>query len=366
MLTKADDYPIHQLPTPISEVGTERNFYDRYFFNGYSHDGEVFFATALCVYPNLNIMDGSFVLVIDGEQHNFRYSRILNQERLDTKVGSLEIKIIEPLHKLQVSIGDEDKGIVAELNFEARFSAVQEPRMTIKNGPRVSMDSTRMTQHGNWSGFIKFKDRKINLNENKFLGSRDRSWGIRPVGQPDSQMLVPLKAPQFYWLWAPANFQDFSTHAYFVDDEDGLPTNKHSVIQESSDKEAEVLLNTEKKTEYLKGTRRISNLEIKSQRNDGSEISLIIKPKYHIYMCGLGYMHPEWGHGFFKGENESSYDVYKLNEDPHDPPYLHIQAISEFSFFEGSQTKKGIGVVEQLFIGPHKPSGFKELFDGSN
>ena len=54
MLTKADDYPIHQLPTPVSEVGTERNFYDRYFFNGYSSDGEVFFATALCLYPNLN------------------------------------------------------------------------------------------------------------------------------------------------------------------------------------------------------------------------------------------------------------------------------------------------------------------------
>ena len=101
MLTKADDYPIHQLPTPVSEVGTERNFYDRYFFNGYSSDGEVFFATALCLYPNLNIMDGSFVLVIDGVQHNFRYSRILNQERLDTKVGSLEIKILEPLKTLQ-------------------------------------------------------------------------------------------------------------------------------------------------------------------------------------------------------------------------------------------------------------------------
>jgi len=31
MLTKADDYPIHQLPIPVSEVGSERNFYDRYF-----------------------------------------------------------------------------------------------------------------------------------------------------------------------------------------------------------------------------------------------------------------------------------------------------------------------------------------------
>ena len=47
MLTKADDYPIHQLSLPVSEVGTERNFYDRYFFNGYSKDGKVFFAVLL-------------------------------------------------------------------------------------------------------------------------------------------------------------------------------------------------------------------------------------------------------------------------------------------------------------------------------
>ena len=43
MITKADDYPIHQLPHPVSEVGTERNFYDRYFFNGYSKKDDFYF-----------------------------------------------------------------------------------------------------------------------------------------------------------------------------------------------------------------------------------------------------------------------------------------------------------------------------------
>ena len=111
MITKGDDYPIHQLPIPIAEVGTERNFYDRYFFNGYSEDGSIFFATALCVYPNLNLIDGSFVFVIDGMQHNFRYSDILNQERLDTSVGSLKVKVVEPLKELRIEVDDKDKGL---------------------------------------------------------------------------------------------------------------------------------------------------------------------------------------------------------------------------------------------------------------
>jgi hypothetical protein len=30
MLTRGDDYPIHQTPEPIAYAGTDRNFYDRY------------------------------------------------------------------------------------------------------------------------------------------------------------------------------------------------------------------------------------------------------------------------------------------------------------------------------------------------
>src|SRR5215470_16050286 len=46
MLTKGDDYPIHQTPEPIAYSGSDRNFYDRYFFNGYSPDGSEFIAVA--------------------------------------------------------------------------------------------------------------------------------------------------------------------------------------------------------------------------------------------------------------------------------------------------------------------------------
>ena len=35
MLSKGDDYPIHQSPEPIAFAGQSRNFYDRYFSNGY-------------------------------------------------------------------------------------------------------------------------------------------------------------------------------------------------------------------------------------------------------------------------------------------------------------------------------------------
>ncbi len=363
MLTKGDDFPIHQLPVPISEVGTERNFYDRYFFNGYNNDGEIFFAIAMCVYPNLNLIDGSFVLVAGGIQHNFRYSRVLGQERMNTEVGALKVEVIEPLKKIKITIDDKKYDISASLEFEGRFEPVQEPRMTLMNGPKVSMDSTRLTQHGRWTGNINFKETSVDVKPEEFFGTRDRSWGIRPVGSPDAQPVPPIKLPQFYWLWAPANFEEFSSHVYFVDNESGESTHSHSVLQMSSEQQTEVLGAPQKIITYEKNSRRVLKAEFYSQKVDGNEVRVIIEPKYRMFMCGLGYMHPEWGHGMYRGDNESMYDSYDLSEDPHDPPFLHVQAISDFTVSMNGQTSKGIGVLEELLIGKHKPSGFEGLLD---
>ncbi len=154
MLTKADDYPVHQLPEPIAISGTDRNFYDRYFFNGYTLDGHVFFACALGVYPHLNVMDAAFSVIVDGVQHNLRASRLLNSERMDTRVGPIQITVIEPLKILRVQVHDNEHGITADLTFDARAQAVEEPRFTYRQGPRTMMDYTRLTQNGLYEGHI--------------------------------------------------------------------------------------------------------------------------------------------------------------------------------------------------------------------
>ena len=94
MLTKADDFPIHQTPDPIAFSGTDRNFYDRYFFNGYAPDGSGFFAVAFGVYPHLNVADAHFTVIRDGVQHCLHASRELNMERMDLSVGPIEIMSI--------------------------------------------------------------------------------------------------------------------------------------------------------------------------------------------------------------------------------------------------------------------------------
>ena len=40
----------------------------------------------------------------------------------------------------------------------------------------------------------------IDIDQEKFVGTRDRSWGVRPVGAYDSQPTVPMSLLSFWWL----------------------------------------------------------------------------------------------------------------------------------------------------------------------
>lgn len=360
MLTAGDDYPIHQTPEPIAFSGTDRNFYDRYFFNGYSADGAVFFAAALGVYPQLDVMDASFSLLVDGRQHNVRASRRLHSERMDLRVGPIELAVIKPLQQLAVRLHDNDSGIVADLAFEGRHAPIEEPRFTRRQGARMFMDYTRMTQNGAWRGSIKIGGEKVDVDPAKVQGTRDRSWGIRPVGAPESQPPPQSGAPQFFWLWAPSNFADRVAFLHTNDDAEGAPWNRRAVVETPG------LARTEYERpqlslSYRSGTRRVSALEASL----GEKQTLRIEPIGRtFYMSGLGYTHPVWGHGRDHGELEIACDVLDtaaLNDNA--PEHMHIQALARTTLREGEREVHGMGVLEQLLIGPHAPSGFTSILD---
>jgi len=116
MLSKFDDYPIHQTPEPIAvTASTDRNAYDRYWFNGYTDDGEFYFGVGAALYPNLGIMDCGFSIVRDGEQHAFHASRRAPREPSQVQVGPFRIEIIEPLKALRVDYVKVDGTIVRNI-----------------------------------------------------------------------------------------------------------------------------------------------------------------------------------------------------------------------------------------------------------
>ena len=137
MLTPGDDYPLHQTPEPIAFAGTDRNFYDRYFFNGMSLDGSFFFAIAFGIYPQLDIMDGAFSVVMDGKQHILRVSKRMNGDRLNLTVGPLSIEIVQPLKTLRIRVAPNDGALSADITLQTRHDPIEEPRFTRRIGTRA-------------------------------------------------------------------------------------------------------------------------------------------------------------------------------------------------------------------------------------
>ncbi|MFY8239172.1 MAG: hypothetical protein ACOVK5_08020, partial [Ilumatobacteraceae bacterium] len=121
MLSSFDDYPIHQTSEPIAHPASgDPNHYDRYFFNGYSRDGKIFFAAAMGLYPNRHVVDASFSVVIAGEQINVHSSGRAPTDRMEcTKVGPIEIEIIVPLQRHRLTVDSPEHGVRADLTYDA-------------------------------------------------------------------------------------------------------------------------------------------------------------------------------------------------------------------------------------------------------
>ncbi|HEX7857718.1 MAG TPA: hypothetical protein VF503_28915 [Sphingobium sp.] len=360
MLTKADDYPIHQTPEPIAFSGSDRNFYDRYFFNGYSLGGDMFFAAALGVYPHLNIMDAAFAVRIGGRQYNIRGSRHLNMERMDTHVGPIRIEVVEPLKKLRIIVEDNEHGIAADVLFEGRSAPVEEPRSIRRNGPRVIMDITRMTQLGHYSGWIHAGGQEVRLESANVQGVRDRSWGVRHVGARDPQAMVPAQDHQFHWLWVPAQLEDRGFLFYVNEDRHGEAWNYGMVIVHD-DGRVEHLPGAEIDVTYQPGTRWPTHGTITTPGG----IRVDIEPEARFFMTGIGYLDPEWAHGINKGPLVIGYDEIDPKEVSYVPPHIYTQAFARLKMtLPDGSVQRGFGTFEALSMGPHARLGFKGMHGG--
>ena len=125
MLSKFDDYPIHQTLDPVAHpASSDRNVYDRYWFNGYADDGEFYFGVAMGLYANRGILDCGFSIVPDGEQHSFHGSRRAPAEPTDTTGGPCSSEVVDPMRRVRVRLEPNETGIECDLTFTARTACV--------------------------------------------------------------------------------------------------------------------------------------------------------------------------------------------------------------------------------------------------
>ena len=367
MITPFDDYPIHQTAQPIAHAASgDANHYDRYFFNGYTED--FYFGAAMGFYPNRGTMDAAFSMVQGGQQKSVFSSGRIPEDRTQTSLGPISIEVREPMRRLALEVEAPEQGLSASLEFVARTPALEEPRQVISDGPQLVMDVTRITQWGNWQGTIN-NGREIRLPEVTY-GTKDRSWGIRPVGAP-APGAPSHKLPQVFFLWSPINFDDFCTHFLVFENADGSRWQqslaKVPVLQKSSDPVcgSEVGISEFGSGRYdlqwASGLRRMETAGLEFVNLDGSTEPVELERVFDFRMRGIGYTHPEWSHGTWIDELAVGGEQFEVGElDNLDPSNIHVQTVVRAQW----QGRQGLGILEQMAFGEHAPTGLCEFLDG--
>jgi hypothetical protein len=195
---------------------------------------------------------------------------------------------------------------------------------------------------------------------------------VRGVGEPETGGAPRVPGGAFF-LWAPLFWDDHITHAIFFDGPKGEALVREGITAPLYASEAAVPASVEDgldqrmatarhRVKYVPGTRLAQSAEIDLVPLDGDIRTISLEPILKFQMKGLGYGHPEWGQGMWKGElatGAESFDPRQLN--PLEPWNLHTQQVVRAS----DGTRRGIGVLEQICVGPYAPAGFTEFFDGA-
>ena len=373
MLNKLDDFPIHQTPEPLAHPATsDRNVYDRTWFNGYAPDGSYYFGIGFAVYPHRGIIDCAFSVVqTGGLQHCFYGSRRAPAERTDMSIGPFRIEVIEPMRRMRVVLEDNESGITCDLTFSARTAAIQEGRQTLMSGTRRGMDATRFDQFGRWQGTVKHPEGQIDVQPDFCLGTKDRSWGVRNVGELDVGG-APGKPKGICFIWAPLFWDDHISHAIFFDGARGEPLVREGLVAPLYKTEADIpsvedglvdrKLTARHRILYHPGTRLASSAEIDLVELDQGQRTIKLEPVLKFMMKGLGYLHPEWGQGMWKGEFATGHESF----DPRQLDDLALENIHTQQVVKASDgEREGVGVLEQIVIGPYEPAGFSGFLDGA-
>jgi hypothetical protein len=371
VLSRFDDYPIHQTTDPIRiPATTDRHTYDRYWFNGYSGDGEFYFGVGAALYPNLGIMDCGFSLVRDGVQYAFHASRRAPLEPSEIQVGPFRIDIIEPMKSLRVTLDDNETGLACQLDWIPRTASFAEGHQrTIRDSP-IQMHATRFNQFGFWQGEIRYAGQSLQINPDRVYGTKDRSWGVRPVGDPAPPGAPGTRLPQVYFLWAPLHWTNRCTHAGLFENDYGKAWHWDGMVMPTyaspddlpgiEDPDAQPVAALEHRVEFVPGTRRVSRAEFVLDHSDGSREEIELDPLLCFRMKGIGYGHRDWGHGRWKGELAMAGESWKCDEvDDNALENQHMQHVVRAR----SGSEEGVGVLEQIFMGPNSRRGLKGFLD---
>jgi hypothetical protein len=320
---------------------------------------ELFVVFGLGQYPNLATQDAFLLVRYKDEHHVLRASRELG-DRSDISVGPMRIEVLEGLKKLRIVIDDNELGITMDVVYEGVHQPHLEPRHLIRKQGRVLFDTMRYAQLGRWTGQLTIKGKSFDITPDKWIGSRDRSWGVRPVGEAEPQGIHEgTPSMEGMWNYFPVMFKDFSLLYILNETSDGQRTTEEAMrIWHDPEREPEWLGTPQHHHDFSQAQ------AFKCHINEGlvtfdERFKLSGKPLLQTYLtAGTGYgLEPDWRHGMYQGTLKVEHLTLNMKTDQ-DKMWGVVETPATFILTEKMQHEtivhEGIGMMEFAFFSNHK------------
>jgi hypothetical protein len=354
-----DDFPVHQAAEFIAHPATsDRNFYDRYYFNMHPSSDEWFAIFGVGQYPNLGVMD-AFIDVRHGDsQHIVRASKPL-VDRADLSVGPFRIEVLEPLRRLRVVLEPTEHDLAMDVTWEGHIPAIAEPRQYMRSKGKVVFDTQRLAQTGRWSGTLTVGGTDLVVTPDTCWGTRDRSWGVRPVGEPENDGIRQGELVLGgMWNYFPMQFGDHTIMYICHERDDGeRPLVQGERVWSDESRTIEDLGRSEHAHHLIPGTRVIDHSVI---RFPAADLEITCTPLLANYVSvGTGYgIDADWRHGMYHGpELVVQGLVLDVEETKGLAQYGIVDHVARFTY----EDQVGFGLLEHGFFGPYRHYG---LMDG--
>lgn len=351
MLSPLDDLPLHQAPLPARQPATsDRNFYDRYYLNCHPCSDELFLVIGQGQYPNLGVQD-AFALVRRGNEHRVvRASRELGLDRLDTTVGPFAIEVVEGLKVLRCTLDAPEHGLAYDLTGTGFVPAFQEPtHLDHDANGRAFLHACRLAQLGSWSGWLEVDGNRYEVTPDRWWGSRDRSWGIRPVGDPEPPgNLAGKPAPGFRWLYAPFRMPDHAMILICQERDDGRRLLEEAVRLWPDGRVDHLGRPEHDLTWDAAGPGLFGTVERAALRLGAVEVDVEVVLPVHLGVgTGYGFDSDGWRHGKHQGELVVEGRVWDLaDETDRSAMFGIVDAVARFR----SDGQEGWGLLEWLHL----------------
>ena len=152
-------------------------------------------------------------------------SKALGADRTDTTVGPLRIEVLEGLQKLRVVLERAANTISPSTSPSTPPSRRRSSPSTFvaPTRERVTFDTSRFLQTEPGPDRSPSTGRSSrSIDPKTWRGNRDRSWGVRPVGEAEPQGRRAVDGIQnFFWIYAVMQFDEFTISVIMQEDEQG-------------------------------------------------------------------------------------------------------------------------------------------------